>query len=121
VNVRIKGSNIAFDRYPELLRRAAIEIGVAGKYFEEPHEFSNIQDAERYVRVHRDASGPVHGRDGPIAAMGHLLESDRQGYRKVVQNDDDERGRNLLATTTLPPWMSDGFARPSPTTRCRKR
>jgi len=36
VNVRIKGSNIAFDRYPELLRRAAIEIGVAGKYFEEP-------------------------------------------------------------------------------------
>jgi len=95
VNVRIKGSNIAFDRYPELLRRAAIEIGVAGKYFEEPHEFSNIQDAERYVRVHRDASGPVHGRDGPIAAMGHLLESDRRGYRKVVQNDDDERGRNL--------------------------
>jgi predicted transcriptional regulator len=95
VNVRIKGSNIEFDRYPELLRRAAIEIGVAGKYFEEPHEFSNIQDAERYVRVHRDASGPVHARDGPIASMGHLLESDRRGYRKVVQNDDDERGQNL--------------------------
>lgn len=24
--------------------------------------------------------------------MGHLLESDRRGYRKVVQNDDDARG-----------------------------
>lgn len=95
VNVRVKGSNIQFDRYPELLRRGAIEVGVAGKYFEEPHAFSNIQDAERYVRVHEDASGPVHGRDGPIASMGHLLESDRQGYRKVVQNDDDEQGRNL--------------------------
>jgi hypothetical protein len=27
--------------------------------------------------------------------MGHLLEHDRRGYRKVVQNDDTERGKNL--------------------------
>ncbi|AUG48545.1 MarR family transcriptional regulator [Haloarcula taiwanensis] len=106
VNVRVKGSNIEFHRYPELLQRAAIEIGVTGRYFEEPHPYSNVQDAEKYARVHRDASGPVHARDGPIAAMGHLLESDRRGYRKIVQNDDDERGRNLLGyyhTATLGP------------------
>ena len=95
VNVRVKGSNIAFDRYPKLLRRAAGVLGIAARYFEEPHAYSNIQDAERYARVHMDASGPVHARDGPLAAMGHLLEDDRSGYRKVVQNDDDERGRNL--------------------------
>jgi len=106
VNVRVKGSNIEFHRYPELLQRAAIEIGVTGRYFEEPHLYSNVQDAEKYARVHRDASGPVHARDGPIAAMGHLLESDRRGYRKIVQNDDDERGRNLPGyyhTATLGP------------------
>ncbi|EMA34374.1 MarR family transcriptional regulator [Haloarcula japonica] len=106
VNVRVKGSNIDFHRYPELLQRAAIEVGVTGRYFEEPHPYSNVQDAEKYARVHRDASGPVHARDGPIAAMGHLLESDRCGYRKIVQNDDDERGRNLPGyyhTATLGP------------------
>lgn len=106
VNIRVKGSNIDFHRYPLLLQRAAIEVGVTGRYFEEIHPFSNVQDAEKYARVHRDASGPVHARDGPIAAMGHLLESDRRGYRKIVQNDDDERGRNLPGyyhTATLGP------------------
>lgn len=95
INVRVNGSNIEFDRYTDLLRLACLSLGINGRYFEEPHEYSNIQDAERYVRVHKNASGPVHARDGPIASMGHLLESDRQGYRKVVQNDDDERGENL--------------------------
>ncbi|PYZ03054.1 hypothetical protein C8039_12705 [Halogeometricum sp. wsp3] len=33
----------------------------------------NVRIAEKYARIHRDASGPVHARDGPIAAMGHLL------------------------------------------------
>jgi hypothetical protein len=106
VNVRVKGSNITFARYPELLQRAAIEVGVTGHYFEEPHPYSNVQDAEKYARVHEDVSGPVHARDGPIAAMGHLLESDRRGYRKIVQNDDDEQGRNLPGyyhTATLGP------------------
>lgn len=95
VNVRVKGSNIQFSRYVDLLRLAATVLGINGRYFEEPHEFSNIQDAERYVRVEKDASGPVHARDGPIASMGHLLEHDRQGYRKVVQNDDNEHGETL--------------------------
>jgi hypothetical protein len=106
VNVRVTGSNIKFSRYPYLLQQAAAVLGIAAQYFEQPHEFSNIQDAERYVRVHKDASGPVHARDGPLAAIGHLLEHDRAGYRKVVQNDDDEHGQNLPAyyhTATLGP------------------
>ena len=94
VNVRVKGSNISFDRYPDLFQIAAAALGIAGRYFADPHPMSNIQDAERYARVDEDASGPVHARDGPLASMGHLLEDDRSGYRKVVQNDDDEQGRN---------------------------
>lgn len=95
INVRVKGSNIAFERYVPLLKQAASALGINGRYFEEPNPMSNIQDAERYVRLHRDKSGPVHSRDGPIASMGHLLEDDRRGYRKVVQNDETERGRKL--------------------------
>lgn len=106
INVKIQGSNIEFSRYLSLLRQGAAVVGIRRDYFETIHQYSNIQDAERYVRVHCDASGPVHARDGPIASMGHLLENDRQGYRKVVQNDDDEHGRNLPGyyhTVTLSP------------------
>ncbi|WP_335999371.1 MarR family transcriptional regulator [Halorientalis halophila] len=95
VNVRINGSNIEFTRYRRLLKKAALSVGINGRYFDEAHEYSNVQDAEMYVRVHKDASGPVHARDGPIASMGHLLENDRRGYRKVVQNDDNDHGQNL--------------------------
>ncbi|MFB6114388.1 MAG: MarR family transcriptional regulator [Halodesulfurarchaeum sp.] len=94
INVRATGANIDFHRYEELLREAAGSLGINRRYFEHPHRYSNVQDAARYVRVHRDASGPVHARDGPIARMGHLLENDRSGYRKVVQNDNTEKGEN---------------------------
>nr|WP_328762403.1 MarR family transcriptional regulator [Halomicroarcula salinisoli] len=106
INVKIAGSNIEFARYQRLLQSAAAAVRVRGDYFEVPHEYSNIQDAERYVRLAKETSGPVHARDGPIASMAHLLENDRAGYRKVVQNDDDEYGRNLPGyyhTVTLGP------------------
>lgn len=106
INVRIQGSNIEFGRYTRLLRKAASAVGVRSDYFDQLHDYSNIQDAERYVRVNKDASGPIHARDGPIASMGHLLEHDRQGYRKVVQNDDDDHGNNrpgYYHTVTLGP------------------
>jgi hypothetical protein len=106
VNVKIQGSNIEFGRYLDLLQSAAATVSIRADYFEEPHEYSNIQDAERYVRVHKDASGPVHARDGPIVSMAHLLETDREGYRKLVQNDADEHGRTLPGyyhTVTLDP------------------
>lgn len=106
INVSVRGSNIAFDRYTALLQEAAAAVGLSRRYFRDPHRLSNVQDASLEVRVHRDRSGPIHARDGPIASMGHLLESDREGYRKVVQNDDDERGENLPGyyhTVTLDP------------------
>lgn len=95
INVRVQSSNVEFERVALLVRRGFETVGVNGWYFENPSPLSNIQDAERYVRVHTDESGPIHSRDGPLARMGHLLESDRQGYRKTVQNDTDGRGRTL--------------------------
>jgi hypothetical protein len=95
LNVRIQGSNIEFTRYLDLFQTATRVLGFSRDYFQNPERTSNVQDAEKYARVHRDASGPVHARDGPIASMAHLLENDRSGYRKLVQNDNDERNRNV--------------------------
>ncbi|WP_246023010.1 DUF7845 domain-containing protein [Halosimplex halophilum] len=106
VNLHVQGSNIEFERYQPLIRKAAASVGISLSYFQELHEFSTILDAERYVRLHEDVSGSVHARDGPIAQLGHLLENDRQGRRKLVQYDSDERGRNqpgYYHTATLGP------------------
>jgi len=106
VNCRIQGSNIRFGRYQDLLCNALGSLGITSRPLQDPHPTSNVQDAELYVRLGRDESGPIHARDGPLAELGHLLESDRSGYRKVVQNDQDGRGEVLPGyyhTTTLGP------------------
>lgn len=106
INVRVWGSNIAFERYLPLLQQAATAVDIRSEYFAEPHPYSNVQDAEKYARVHKTASGAVHARDGPLASMGHLLEHDRTGYRKTVQNDQDNHGDDLPGfyhTVTLDP------------------
>lgn len=106
VNLHVQGSNIEFTDYQPLIRKAMSAVGISGGYFRRLHEFSTILDAERYVRVHEEASGPVHARDGPIAQLGHLLEHDRVGRRKLVQYDSDERGREqpgYYHTATLGP------------------
>lgn len=95
INVRVQGANIDFGRYLPLLQLAADALDVNAYYFDDVHPFSNIQDAERYVRVHRDSSGPIHARDGPLVGLAHVLESDRSGYRKLVQKDTDDHGNNL--------------------------
>jgi hypothetical protein len=108
VNVRISGSNIEFTEYNRLLEAAAESVGVSSHYFEETqrHRTSNVQDAARYVRVHEDISGPIHARTGPLTGLAHVLENDRSGYRKLVQNDTDNHGQQLpgfYQTATLGP------------------
>lgn len=51
INVKIQGSNIEFSRYLDLLQSAVATVGIRANYFEQPHEYSNIQDAERYLSV----------------------------------------------------------------------
>ena len=106
VNVRASGSNISFADYRALLADAADALGISPRYFADHHHTSNIQDAARYLRVHTDASGPIHARSGPLVQLAHVLENDRSGYRKLVQNDDDKRGRDkpgFYHTATLGP------------------
>ncbi|WP_244605368.1 MarR family transcriptional regulator [Halorhabdus rudnickae] len=106
VNIHIQGSNIEFTEYLSLIKSADESVGISRHYFLRAHEFSTILDAERYVRVHEEDSGSVHARDGPLAQLGHLLENDRSGRRKLVQFDSDERGRDqpgYYHTTTLGP------------------
>ena len=95
VSIKAAGSNVAFEKYDQLLREAADALGINSWYFGDGpfdcHETSNVQDAARYVRVHESASGPIHARDGPLVGLAHVLENDRDGYRKLVQNDADER------------------------------
>jgi len=91
VSIKAAGSNIAFEKYDQLLREAADALTINSWYFEELHNTSNIQDAARYVRVHESVSGPIHARDGPLVGLAHVMENDRDGYRKLVQNDSDER------------------------------
>jgi len=108
VNMRMAGSNVEPERYVDLFQGAAEAVGIAGYYFRlrKLHPYSNVVDAARYVRLHKEASGPIHARDGPLVGMAHLLEHDRTGYRKLVQNDTDEHRRDLPGyyhTATLDP------------------
>jgi predicted transcriptional regulator len=107
ISIRATGSNVDFAKYPEILREAADALGISSHYFTGfGHRTSNIQDAARYVRVAEDHSGPIHARDGPIVGLAHVLEDDRDGYRKLVQNDSDERHHKkpgMYHTVTLGP------------------
>ena len=105
VNVRMQGANIEFEHYHGLLLNALEAVGLNSRYYRDWHS-STIMDAERYHRILSTDSGPIHARDGPIWALGHLLESDRSGYRKIVQNDETNRGEThpgYYHTVTLGP------------------
>jgi hypothetical protein len=95
VNVRVSGANLDFDAYRDLLLCAMSALGASGHRLLGMHETSNIQDAAYYVRVNTDVSGPIHSRDGPLVSLAHVLQNDRSGYRKLVQNDSNERNEPL--------------------------
>jgi hypothetical protein len=95
VNVHLQGSNIEFQTYLPLFHRALSAVDVNARHFDDPHDSSTVQQAERYVRIHKDESGPVHARDGPLARLGHLLEGDRDGRRAIEQTDVAEDGEQV--------------------------
>lgn len=102
VNVRVNAANIEFENVETVLQRAAGAVTIDPMYFESKAEdYSVITDAARYVRIDDGESGPIHAREGPIARMGHLLEGDRSGYRKIVQDDTEKAG--YYHTVTLGP------------------
>ncbi|WP_321169339.1 hypothetical protein [Halorubrum salinum] len=102
VNVRVNAANVEFDMIETIIHRAAGAVTLDPMHFaNRREEYSVVLDAARYVRLHRDVSGPVHAREGPLARMGHLLESDRSGYRELKQDDTERSG--YMHTVTLGP------------------
>ncbi|TKX61836.1 hypothetical protein EXE48_07255 [Halorubrum sp. ASP1] len=102
VNVRVNASNVEFDQVESVIQRAAGAVTLDPMYFESRNdEYSVVIDAARYVRIDRDVCGAIHSREGPLARMGHLLESDRSGYRKLIQDDTERAG--YYHTVTLGP------------------
>lgn len=102
VNCRVQGSNVPLPQYAELLHRATKALGFDARYFDPDRlhpEYSNIQDAARYVRIVRDESGPLHATEGALARVSKLLANDREGYRKHVANDTEVPG--YYHTTTI--------------------
>jgi len=102
VNVRVNASNVEFDQVETVIQRAAGAVTLDPMHFaNRREEYSVVMDAARYVRIDREVCGAIHSREGPLARMGHLLESDRSGYRKLVQDDTERAG--YYHTVTLGP------------------
>lgn len=101
VDVEIQQSNHRPAELPELLRRATQAFGGNTRYWSDPHHTSNVTDMAVYVRLNRSDSGPIHAANGPIARMHTLLEGDREGFRKHVENHTKIPG--YYVTTTLTP------------------
>lgn len=95
VSVRVSGSNMSMHKYHDLLAESLSAVGISPRYVADLHDTSNTTQAALHVRLHRDLSGPVHARTGPIVQLAHLLQDDRSGYRKLVQNDEDNHGSRL--------------------------
>jgi len=113
LDVQFQGSNIEFERYLELAQDAVAAFGIPRRYFDRPHDTSNINDAAVYVRPQRDDSGPLHAADGPIARAHNLLQSDREGIRVHREDNrklpgyhvsaliDEDRARKLIRGHSL--------------------
>ncbi|WP_256545936.1 DUF7845 domain-containing protein [Halobellus inordinatus] len=113
IDVQVQASNIEHSRYLDLVKTAMAAFGVSYRYFEDPHEMSNVVDVARYVRVRRSRSSPLYAADGPIARTHAVLEAGQQGYRKHVEDHtkipgyyvtttvDDERARDIIPGQTL--------------------
>jgi len=100
VAVRAQGSNLPFGQYTDLFREICKSRGISRRYWRDEwiHETSNIRDAEMYVRIEREHSGPFVAVDGPISRTADLLAGDREGYRKHVADDTKIEGYYHTAT-----------------------
>ncbi|MCL9817013.1 winged helix-turn-helix domain-containing protein [Natronocalculus amylovorans] len=113
IDVQIQASNIDHTLYHKLAIQVISAFDVNPKYLQEVHEMSNWQDIAVYTRLKRSESGPVYAADGPIARSHQLLEGDREGYRKHVEDHrkipgyyvttsvNDQRSHDLIKGHTL--------------------
>jgi hypothetical protein len=95
VNFEIQGSNIPHEDYHDLLKRLLDAFDVSPRYVDRPHPDSNVQDLARYVRPERGESGPIFAADGPIARTHTVIQGDRSGYRKHVEDHTELPGNDV--------------------------
>lgn len=104
VNVRAQGSNLDFDTYLPLFRKCMQALNVSRRYWRDKHlhtdKYSNIQDGEVYVRIHKDVAGQYISVDGAIARISNLCSGDRSGYTKHVR-DDRGKDNRFYHTATI--------------------
>lgn len=93
VNIRVDGSNLAIDKYSELLRQAADAFDINSGYFADSkiHRYSNIWQFEYYVRINRDRADRITGSGGPLRRIFHHVESDG-GFRELREDNRDSGG-----------------------------
>jgi len=98
IDVQVQASNIPHEEYLTLVKRVMTAYGIAGRYFDHPHPDSHIDDLAYYVRLFRGQSGPLYAPDGPIARAHTLIQGDRTGYRKHVEDHTKIPGYYVTAT-----------------------
>jgi len=98
IDVQVQASNIPHEEYLTLVKRVMAAYDVASRYFDNPHPDSHIDDLAYYVRLFRGESGPLYAPDGPIARAHTLIQGDRTGYRKHVENHTKIEGYYVTAT-----------------------
>lgn len=99
VNVKAQGAKLDFDAYPELLRRGADALDINPAYFASEHPYSNIYEAETYVRANRKKTGTVFGDGSPMQRI-HELAGRSGKYRKLIEDDRGEEGIMHLTAFT---------------------
>ncbi|WP_241692822.1 DUF7845 domain-containing protein [Haloarcula salina] len=98
IDVQVQASNLPHEEYLTLVKRVMDAYGIAARYFDHPHPDSHISDLAYYVRLYRSDSGPLYAPDGPIARCHTLIQGDRSGYRKHVEDNTKLPGYYVTAT-----------------------
>jgi len=98
IDVQVQASNFPHEKYLTLVKRVMDAYGIAARYFDQPHPDSHIHDLAYYVRLFRGESGPLYAPDGPIARAHTLIQGDRSGYRKHVEDHTKLPGYYVTAT-----------------------
>lgn len=91
VSVKAQGAKLDFDEYPELLRLGADALDINSGYFTGEHPYSNIYEAETYVRPLRSKAGRVFGQ-GSVMERVFELAGETGKYRKLVEDDRGDDG-----------------------------
>jgi hypothetical protein len=87
IDVQVQASNFPHEEYLTLVKRVMNAYGISSRYFDHPHPDSHIGDLAYYVRLFRNESGALFAPDGPIARAHTLIQGDRSGYRKHVEDN----------------------------------